>query len=63
MRWPWKRRTDADERGLEEARRNLARVRAQWPDAHEQAKAVRRHKQRNNFGPNLELIYASRRKS
>ena len=62
MKWPWKRRTNADERGLEEARRNLARIRAQWPDVHEKSATVRGHKHRNNFGPNLELIYASRRK-
>jgi hypothetical protein len=60
MRWPWKRRRQ-DQAALEDARRALAKVRAQWPVVHEQAAETRMHKRRNHLGENIRTIYRESR--
>lgn len=57
MRWPWRRKDDIEKEALREARRELERVRDQWPNVHEQAAESRMHKRRNHFGESIAKIY------
>ena len=61
MRWPWMRNRAKDEEALKQARRQLADVREHWPRVHRASQQMVAHKQRNNFAPNIEAIYRTRR--